>query len=276
MLGLILLTACFALSCRRQTETPINPHAVHRCAVIGSMTTTGLWQQLAKMFEAKTGYQVEVVATGPRPDLNAAMHAGNVDLLTMQSGDMATDLVAEGYGLDMRPWARNELCVVGPLDDPAHIRGMTNGVTALQKIAAAKAHFVNFADIGSRDLVHTLWGLAGVEPKGYWVLQDESVSRTNILQYACSNDAYVVVGYIPAKVGRMPANGMEILVNDDPVMCQPYIVMVTNPEKVPQANYAGPKSLSNFLVSPEAQKFLVQFDTTNNSPSLLFFPCSQF
>jgi tungstate transport system substrate-binding protein len=275
ILWLIPLAALFVVSCHRQTESPVNSRVV-RCAVIGGMTMTGLWQQISKMFEAETGYQVEVVVTGPRPILDAAMRAGKVDLLTMHSGDITTDLVADGYGVDMRPWARNELCIVGPPDDPAHVRGMTNGVAALQKIAAAKAHFMDFEDIGSRELVHTLWGLAGVDPKGSWVLQDESVSRWNILQYARSNDAYVVVGYIPAKMGKMPANGMEILVKDDPIMRRPFIVMETNPKKFPQANYAGAKALSDFLLSPEAQKFLLQFGTDSNSPGPLFYPVTQF
>jgi len=76
---------------------------------------TGLWQEIAKMFEAQTGYRVEVVATGPRPILDTAMRAGKVDLLTMHSGDITTDLVADGFGINMRPWTRNELCIVGPV-----------------------------------------------------------------------------------------------------------------------------------------------------------------
>jgi tungstate transport system substrate-binding protein len=267
-LTLVLLTA----SCNRQSQT--DSHVV-RCAVIGGMTMTGLWQQITKLFEAKTGYRIEVVVTGPRPILDAAMRAGKVDLLTMHSGDITTDLVADGYGVDMRPWARNELCIVGPPDDPAHVRGMTNGAAALQKIAAAKAHFVDFADIGSRELVHTLWGLAGIEPRGDWVLKDETVSRWNILQYARSNDAYVVVGYIPAKTGKMPATGMEILVKNDPVMRRPFIVMEANPKRFPHSNYTGAKALSDFLLSPEAQDFLLQFDTQSNSIGPLFYPVTQ-
>jgi len=42
------------------------------------MTMTGLWPAIAKMFEAQTGYRVEVVATGPRPDLDKVMRAGQV------------------------------------------------------------------------------------------------------------------------------------------------------------------------------------------------------
>ena len=127
------------------------------------------------MFEAETDYRIEVVATGPRPILNEAMRAGKVDLLTMHSGDITTDLVADGFGINMRPWTRNELCVLGPSSDPAHIHGMTNGAAALRKIAAAHAKFVDFQGIGSRELVHTLWELAGVEPKGDWIIRDEAL-----------------------------------------------------------------------------------------------------
>jgi hypothetical protein len=37
-----------------------------------------------------------------------AFHKGEADLLTMHSSDEATDLIADGYAVDMRPWTRNE------------------------------------------------------------------------------------------------------------------------------------------------------------------------
>lgn len=267
----ITLLLMFAVACRRHVEAPTDSHVV-RCAVIGGMTMTGLWQEIAKMFEQQTGYRVEVVATGPRPILDTAMRAGKVDLLTMHSGDITTDLVADGYGVNMRPWTRNELCILGPPDDPAQIRGMTNGAAALRKIAAAKSRFVDFEGIGSRELVHTLWRLAGTEPRGDWVLKDGTISRWNILQFARTNDAYVVVGYIPAHTGKMYAEGMEILVKGDPVMRRPYIVMETNPAKCADANVAGARALSDFLVSDRVQNFLIEFGRQTNGPGPLFFP----
>lgn len=265
---------CFALlaaSCGHRTEGPADPRTI-RCAVIGGMTMTGLWPEIAKMFEEQTGYKVEVVATGPRPDLDKVMREGKVDLLTMHSGDITTDLVADGYGVNMRPWTRNELCIVGPPDDPAHIRGMTNGVEALKKIAAARSHFVDFQGIGSRELAHNLWTRAGLEPKGDWVLRDDTVSKFNILQFARTNDAYVVVGYIPARLQKMNASGMEIFVKDDPTMRRPFIVMETNPKKFPSANFAGAQALSDFLLSPKVQNFLLEFGTQPNGPGPLFYP----
>lgn len=268
----LLLLAWLPMACHEKARTPADPKVV-RCAIIGGMSMTGLWPELAKMFAAETGYQTEVVVTGPRPELDQAMRAGKVDLLTMHSGDITTDLVADGFGVNMRPWTRNELCIVGPPDDPAHIRGLTNGAAALQRIFAAKARFVDFQGIGSRELTHNLWRLAGLEPKGDWVIRDDSLTKWNILQFARSNHAYVIVGYIPAKLNKMNADGMEALVTGDPVMRRPYIVMEANPAKVAGANVAGARALSDFLLSAPVQRFLLEFGRgTNAEGRPLFFP----
>ena len=245
---------------------------VVHCAVIGGMTMTGLWQAVAKMFEGESGYQVEVVATGQRPELDAAMRAGKVDLLTMHSGDITTDLVADGFGVNMRPWTRNELCIVGPPNDPAHIRGMNDGAAAFKKIAEAKANFVDFQGVGSRELVHTLWRLAGVEPKGDWVLKDDTVSKYDIVQFAREHKAYVVVGFIPAQGGKMYAEGMEILVKGDSSMRRPFIVMETNPKKFPKVNQEGARALADFLLSDRVQNFLLEFGKKMAGAEPLFFP----
>jgi tungstate transport system substrate-binding protein len=258
-------------SCGRKAVTPPDNRVV-RCAVIGGMTMTGLWPEIAKMFEAESGYRTEVVVTGPRPELDTAMRAGKVDLLTMHSGDITTDLVADGFGTNMRPWTRNELCIVGPPEDSARVRGMTNGAAALRQIAEAKARFVDFQGIGSRELSHNLWRLAGTEPKGDWVIRDDTVSKWNILQFARSNHAYVVVGYIPAKMQKMNADGMEILVQGDPVMRRPFIVMEASTNKVHGANSAGARALADFLLSAKVQNYLLEFGRQTNGPGPLFFP----
>ena len=243
---LLLLSLLGTSSCNREADGPADKHLI-RCAVIGGMTMTGLWPAIAKMFQQETGYRVEVVAMGPRPELDKAMRAGKVDLLTMHSGDITSDLVADGYGVNMRPWTRNELCIVGPPEDPAKVRGMTNGAEALKKIASAKAHFVDFEGIGSRELAHNLLRNASVEPRGDWVLKDETISKWNILQYARSNNAYVIVGYIPAKMQKMNPTGMEILVKDDPTMRRPFIVMESNPKKVPRGEHCWCASVGGFF-----------------------------
>lgn len=269
----LALAALLAVGCQKRSaaEIPADSRTV-RCAVIGGMTMTGLWPEIVQMFEAETGYRCELAATGPRPEISEVFRAGKADLLTMHSGDITTDLVADGYGINMRPWTRNELSLVGPTNDPAHIRGMTNGATALRKIAQAKARFVDFQGVGSRELAHSLWRAAGVEPKGDWVLKDEAVSKFDILQFARTNNAYVIVGYIPARLGKMNPAGMEILVQGDAAMRRPFIVMEANPKRFPKANHAGARALADFLLSPKVQTFLAHFGEKTTGRGPLFHP----
>jgi len=275
MAALTLVVVLVFVLHKRAATKPTKPPSdtrVVRCAVIGGMTMTGLWPEIVKRFEADTGYHCELVATGPRPEIAGPFRAGKADLLTMHSGDITTDLVADGFGINMRPWTRNELSIVGPTNDPAHIRGMTNGAAALRKIAKARARFVDFQGVGSRELAHSLWRASGVEPKGDWVLKDETVSKFDILQFARTNNAYVIVGYIPARLGKMNAAGMEILVQGDPAMRRPFIVMEANPKKFPNANHAGARALSDFLLSSKVQTFLAEFGQKTTGRGPLFHP----
>src|SRR5437660_764238 len=93
-LALVALSLTFAKADERK---PI------RVAVIGGMTMSGMWPELAAAFEADTGWKAEVVATGPKDVLSAALEQGDVDVLTMHSSDKTTDLVADGYGINLRP-----------------------------------------------------------------------------------------------------------------------------------------------------------------------------
>ncbi|HPL18151.1 MAG TPA: substrate-binding domain-containing protein [Spirochaetota bacterium] len=155
-----------------------------RTAVIGGMIMTGLWDEISKRFEARTGYKIVVVAHGPRPILDRVFREGKADLLTMHSGDITTDLVADGYGMNMRRWARNDLVIVGPPSDPAKIRGLRSGIEAFKRIAAARAHYLDAINKGGRELAHTLWARAGVRPRGSWAIKDEGGKSSNITTFA--------------------------------------------------------------------------------------------
>lgn len=243
-----------------------------RTAVIGGMIMTGLWKEISKRFEAKTGYKVVVVAHGPRPILDRAFREGKADLLTMHSGDITTDLVADGYGVNMRPWTRNDLVIVGPPSDPAKIKGMKSGVEAFKKIAATKAPYLDAFNKGGRELSHTLWTKAGVRPRGNWVIKDEGEKAKNIITFAEKNNAYVVFGRMPVLFEKIELGAMKIMVEGDPIMRRPYIVMEANPKRVPGANTKGAKMLAEFLLSEEIQKFLAEFGTKEYSGAPLFYP----
>ena len=244
---------------------------VVRAVVIGGMTMTGLWQRISAMFEARSGYRVKLVHSGPRPLLARAFRQGMADILTMHSGDITTNLVADGYGINLRPWTKNELVIVGPVSDPAGIRGMRDGAEALWHIANKGAFFVDFFGIGSREVFHRLLKDAGVSTKGGWILKDESGGHLGVVEFARKHNAYVIVGRIPVLYGKFPMRGMEIMVEGDPAMRRPYMVMEADPERFPGTNAAGARAFSDFLLSDEVQAFLAEFGTEHGGLPL-FYP----
>ena len=205
-----------------------------RVAVIGGMTMTPLWGEIQKRFEAETGIPIEVVITGVKPVLASAMKEGRVDFLTMHSSDATTNLVADGWARDLRPWAKNDLVIVGPASDPAGIFGLRDGAEAVKKIVKTTSNWLDFQSNGPRETAHTLFANAGVRMIGPWVLKYENTDTKSILHYVASKNAYMIVGRMPILFNKMdPDPDVKIMVQGDPNMRRPYMVMVANPERFP-------------------------------------------
>lgn len=109
--ALVLFTVLFimALSYNNSVagDNSIKNDNVVKAVVIGGMTMTAMWDEVSRMFESRTGMNVEVIDTDTRPDIEVTFKQGKADFLTMHSGDITTDLVADGYGIDMKPWTHN-------------------------------------------------------------------------------------------------------------------------------------------------------------------------
>ncbi len=182
----------------------------------------------------------------------------------MHSGDGTSDLVADGYGLNVRAWARNGFVLLGPEADPAHVAGMKDGAAALKRIAETHSNYVDGAGMGARQMAKTLWKRVGIErPQGEWVLKDDS-EEDAALVFAADHKAYVLHGiealYLPDLL--KPDTRLKIMVDGsgDPAMRRPYEVMEANPKKLAGVNAAGARALSNFLLSDEVQRLLRDFD----------------
>jgi len=260
-LAFLMIASAAFCSVSQAGEPNTNDRNPVRVAVIGGMTMTPLWGELQKRFEADTGIPVRVVATGTKPTLAGAMKEGRVDFLTMHSSDQTSNLVADGYAMDLRPWAKNDLVIVGPSGDPAGIHGMKNGIAAVKKIAESHSNWLDFQSNGPRETAHTLFAAAGVNMIGPWVLKYENTDARLILHYAREKNAYMIVGRIPVLFGKMePDPAVEIMVQGDPNMRRPYMEMVANPDKFPDTNLEGARKLSDFLLSDRIQKFLAGYD----------------
>jgi tungstate transport system substrate-binding protein len=243
-----------------------------RVAVIGGMTTTGLWQFVAEDFTKRTGIAVELAISGPKEEIDAAFRAGGIDLFTMHSSDTATALVADGLAVNLRPWAFNELVIVGPVSDPAGIRGTHDGAAALRVIAEKRIPFVEARNTGSQSVSNTLWRKLGIQPSGDWLLKDGSGNRWDVVSYAASRGAYVIVGRIPVITGRLPAPGMEVMVSGDPAMRRPFVVAEAVAGKSKSRNPVGARRLADYLTSSEGQQRVRAHSYLHAGSGPLFFP----
>ncbi len=265
---LALSSPCFA---QGRNGAGKDPKTVRVC-VIGGLTLVGLWPELAKRFEAKTDYTVKMIKTGPRVKISKPFRRGKADFLTMHAGDITTNLVADGYGINMRPWSRNDLIIAGPASDPAGIKGMKSGVEALVRIADTKSIFVDNRGNGPRELGKSLWRLSGVKPNGDWVVKCEAKNHMQKLSFAESVNGYIIFGRMPITYRKVKAGNMQIMVGDDPRMRRTYVLMEANPAVFPNTNYEGAQALSDFLLSEEIQKFMLEFGIEENGGKPPFYP----
>lgn len=268
------LLACAAQAAAAPEKAPngqANPQFVRAC-VIGGMTMTGLWDEIVKRFEARYPYKVKLVATGARPNISPAFRRGEADFLVMHSGDITSDLVADGYGINMRPCARNDLVLLGPPSDPAKIRGLKDGAEALKRIASTKSRFLDVNSNGPREVGHTLWKRAHIRPSGDWFIQDEAARSKDIPIFADGQEAYFIFGRMPITQSKHPSGKVEILVDQDPTMRRPYILMEANPTRHPHVNQAGAKALGDFILSSEIQTFMADYGKDKNGGLPFFYP----
>jgi tungstate transport system substrate-binding protein len=264
--------------CHGSTATPApareaGPPEVVRCAVIGGMVTSGFWGALAQRYEAETGAKVELTVSGNKHMIVDPVRRGDVDLVTMHASDEIVNLVADGYAADPQPWTRNDQVIVGPSDDPAHVRGMTDAAAALAKIVASKSAFVAHRGGGSTQLLREL------EDEAHVALDDERTFRVppsdnqeTVLELASQKHAYSLVGRIPFKVGKMQGKGIEILVEGDRRLERPFLVAVTDARRSPGAHVEAARRLAAYLRAPATQAWIATYTSSTFGGDPPFFP----
>ena len=130
-------------------------------ATTTSVQDTGLLDVLVPMFEKSSGYHVKAIAVGTGQALAMAAR-GEADVVLAHAPDTEKKYIADGTLTNRRLMMHNWFLLAGPPSDPAKVKGMTNAVDALKKIADAKATFVSRGDdSGTHKVEMKLWEKAG-------------------------------------------------------------------------------------------------------------------
>jgi tungstate transport system substrate-binding protein len=148
------------------------------------------------------------------------------------------------------------------------VRGLKDAVEALKRIAARQASFVSRGDKSGTDIMEkSLWAKARLQPQGRWYKEAGQGMGAVITM---TQD---LGGYTLADRGTylsMKSNvSLQILVEGDPLLFNPYGIIAVNPARHPHVDYEGAMAYIAWFTSPEGQKVIGEFKVGGE---VLFFP----
>jgi tungstate transport system substrate-binding protein len=203
-------------------------------------------------FQKQTGRRADIVYTGNDPF--AAARDGKADLVISHYGHEGVEpFVTAGLGLWPHPVFANQMVLLGPPADPAHVRGLTDASEAFRRIAASKSRFLANNTAGAKYLEEILWASADVREKGDWYLELKS-QGPQAARDAAQKGAYVLWGLPPfLRLKRQGPLDLEPLVVQDSLFQRIMVAIVVNAKKVPGVNADGAEVFQSFLIAPATQ-----------------------
>ena len=244
-----------------------------RSITIASTTSTqnsGLFDWLLPQFTKETGIDVQVVAVGTGQAIRIAAN-GDADLLLVHHEPSERKFVADGLGLARRPIMHNDFVLVGPGADPAGIRGMNDITKALRRIGESEQVFVSRGDdSGTHKKELELWSASGFDPRpasGSWYREAGSGMGAT-LNTASAMGAYTLSDRA-TWVSFGNKGDMEILLEGDPPLNNPYAAIVVNPDRHPHVQAREAQAFVDWLTSARGQAAIAAFRVHGQQ---LFFP----
>lgn len=235
-----------------------------------STENSGLLKYLLPVFEAKTKTKVHVISVGTGKALELAKN-GDVDVTLVHARASEDKFVADGHGVNRRDVMYNDFIIVGPVSDPAGVRGSKDVIMAMQKIAASKSRFISRGDnSGTDQMEQAYWKQAGVKPVGKAYVS-AGLGMGEVLTMAAEMQGYTLTDR--ATYGAYRAKtGLAIVMEGDPKMFNPYGIIAVNPAKYKTINYKGAMQLVDWMSSKEGQKKIADFKVDGQQ---LFFPSAK-
>jgi tungstate transport system substrate-binding protein len=209
-------------------------------------------------FSKQFGQQAEIVYTGNDPF--AVAREGKADLVIAHYGhEGVAPFVTGGFGLWPHAVFANQIALIGPPSDPAHVRGLADAAEAMRRIAASHSRFVVNNSVGNRYVEDILWTRAGNPAKGDWYL-DRHSQGPQAARDAAKEGAYTLWGVPPfLRLKRQTPLNLEPLVTADSIFQRIMVAIVVNPEKASGVNDAGAQAFQNFLLAPSTQARISAF-----------------
>lgn len=283
--GLALLLAAFMLQPAEAAESI-------KMSTTTSTRDSGLLDYLLPEFTKDTGITVQVIAKGTGAAIRDG-EDGNVDVIFVHDPEREKKFVADGWGTKRYEVMHNDFVLVGPPSDPAGIKNGTDVFAALKTIAHKQKIFVSRGDdSGTHAKELGLWKKTGIllekteqtvkksgndakivfeAPKGEWYLSiGQGMGKT--LFMAEEKEGYALSDrgtFIKQKFGKKPPTSLEILVEGDKGLANPYGIIPVSPAKYPKTKIKAATAFAEWLVSPKGQALIAKYTLEGQQ---LFFP----
>jgi tungstate transport system substrate-binding protein len=248
--------------------------AQDKSIVVSSTTSTtdsGLFNHLLPLFKKKTGIDVKVVSQGTGQALDTGRR-GDSDVVFVHARPQEEKFVADGFGVKRFPVMYNDFVLIGPKSDPAGIKGSKDIAAALKAIKGKAAPFISRGDkSGTHSAELNLWKQAGIDvagtDKGAWY-KEIGQGMGAALNTASASNAYVLAdrGTWLAFKNR---GDLDIVVEGDNKLFNQYGIILVNPSKHPNVKKAEGQAFIDWVVSPEGQKAIAEYQIGGKQ---LFFP----
>lgn len=244
-----------------------------RSIIVQSTTSTqnsGLFDHILPDFSDATGILVKVVAVGTGQAIRNSMN-GDGDVLLVHARDAEEEFVSGGYGVERFDLMYNDFVIVGPVSDPAGIRGIADAGAALMHIARNGLPFASRGDdSGTHTKEMALWRNAGFDPtehSGSWYLETGSGMGAT-LNVAANVGAYVLTDRA-TWIAFQNRGNLALLVEGDETLFNQYGVTMVNPERFPHVREEEAHLFVNWLLSPSGQASIASYRIDGRQ---LFFP----
>ena len=257
---------CLA-GCGGDADAPAARPSASGTTILATTTSTrdsGLLDDLVPAFERGSECRVKTLAVGSGDALKLG-ERGDADVLLVHSPKAEEAYMQGGHGASRVAVMHNDFVLVGPPSDPARIAGTRDAVTALRRIARARAPFASRADeSGTNAKELDLWEKAGVTPHGGWYVETgQGMGET--LTIASQKRAYTL-----SDRGTFLATehlDAKILVEGGAALVNPYHVIVVRHEGT---NSGCAKAFSSWITSPATQRTIARFGVAQYGEPLFF------
>ena len=215
-----------------------------RLATTTSTDNSGLLKVIVPQFEAVSGLKVHVISVGTGKAMKLGEN-GDVDVLLVHSRPDEDRFVAAGFGVERR-----------------------DVIAAFRRILDARAIFVSRGDdSGTEKMEKSYWQVVGSRPQGAQYLS-AGQGMGEVLVMAGNQRGYTLSDRATYGAYRTRVD-LEILVEGDARMFNPYGVIAVNPARYRDVNFRGAMQFIEWITGPQGRRAIADFKVNGHQ---LFFP----